>query len=75
MPRVWKRWTCAYPPGAQTGSRVRVAGRGNAGMHGGAPGDLYIVMKVEPHHYFERRGDDLYTVVPITVPKRRSAQR
>src|SRR6202011_4608072 len=55
------------PPGAQTGSRVRVAGRGNAGMNGGPPGDLYIIMKVEPHPFFDRRGDDLYTVVPITV--------
>ena len=55
------------PPGAQTGSRVRVAGRGNAGVHGGPPGDLYIITKVEPHPFFERRGDDLYTVVPITV--------
>jgi len=55
------------PPGAQTGSRVRVAGRGNVGLHGGPPGDLYIVMKVEPHPFFDRRGDDLFTVVPITV--------
>jgi molecular chaperone DnaJ len=55
------------PPGAKTGSRVRVAGRGNAGMHGAPPGDLYIITKVEPHPFFERRGDDLYTVVPITV--------
>ena len=55
------------PPGAQTGSRVRVAGRGNAGTHGGPSGDLYIIMKVEPHPFFERRGDDLYTTVPITV--------
>jgi len=55
------------PPGAQTGSRVRVAGRGNAGIHGGPPGDLYIITKVEPHPFFDRRGDDLYTVVPITV--------
>jgi molecular chaperone DnaJ len=57
------------PPGAQTGSRVRVAGHGNAGLHGGPPGDLYIVMKVEPHPFFDRRGDDLYTVVPVTVPE------
>jgi len=57
------------PPGAQTGSRVRVAGRGNAGMHGGPPGDMYIIMKVEPHPFFDRRGDDLYTVVPVTVPE------
>jgi molecular chaperone DnaJ len=55
------------PPGAQTGSRVRVAGRGNAGVQGGPPGDLYIVMNVQPHPFFDRRGDDLYTVVPITV--------
>ena len=55
------------PPGAQTGSRVRVAGRGNAGAQGGPPGDLYIIMNVQPHPFFERRGDDLYTVVPITV--------
>jgi molecular chaperone DnaJ len=55
------------PAGMQTGSRVRVAGRGNAGTHGAPPGDLYIITKVEPHPYFERRGDDLYTVVPISV--------
>lgn len=55
------------PPGAQTGSRVRVAGRGNAGVQGGPPGDLYIITKVSPHPFFDRRGDDLYTVVPITV--------
>ena len=55
------------PPGAHTGSRVRVAGRGNAGTRGGPPGDLYIVMNVQPHPFFERRGDDLYTAVPITV--------
>ncbi len=55
------------PPGAQTGSRVRVAGRGNAGMHGGPPGDRYIITNVQPHPFFERRGDDLYTTVPITV--------
>jgi molecular chaperone DnaJ len=55
------------PPGAKTGSRVRVAGRGNAGMHGGPPGDMYIVMNVAAHPFFERRGDDLYTVVPVTV--------
>lgn len=55
------------PAGAQTGSRFRVPGRGNAGTRGGPPGDLYIVTRVEPHPFFERRGDDLYTVVPVTV--------
>lgn len=68
LPRV-ESLDVRIPPGAQTGSRVRVAGRGNAGMHGGPPGDLYIIMNVQPHPFFERRGDDLYTVVPVTVPE------
>lgn len=55
------------PAGVGTGSRVRVPGHGNAGKFGGPPGDLYIVTEVEPHPYFERRGEDLHTVVPITV--------
>src|SRR3984957_929583 len=66
VPRV-ETLEVRIPPGAHTGSRVRVAGRGNAGMNGGQPGDLYIIMKVEPHPFFDRRGDDLYTVVPVTV--------
>src|SRR6266566_3511466 len=55
------------PAGVQSGSRVRVPGHGNAGTHGAPPGDLYFITEVKPHPYFERRGDDLYTVVPITV--------
>jgi molecular chaperone DnaJ len=55
------------PAGVNTGSRVRVPGRGNAGTSGEAPGDLYIITEVQPHAFFERRGDDLYTTVPITV--------
>jgi molecular chaperone DnaJ len=68
VPRV-ETLEVRIPPGAQTGSRVRVAGRGNAGVHGGPPGDLYIITNVQPHPFFERRGDDLYTVVPVTVPE------
>jgi len=55
------------PAGVQTGSRVRVPGRGEAGLMGGPPGDLYIISNVQPHPFFERRGDDLYCSVPITV--------
>jgi molecular chaperone DnaJ len=55
------------PAGVNTGSRVRVAGKGNAGTLGTPPGDLYIVLDVAPHPFFERRGDDIYTRVPITV--------
>jgi molecular chaperone DnaJ len=55
------------PAGVADGSRVRVPGKGNAGVHGGLAGDLYIITRVRPHEFFERRGDDLYTVVPISV--------
>jgi molecular chaperone DnaJ len=53
------------PAGVNTGSRIRVPGRGNAGPRG--PGDLYIVTHVRPHSYFARHGDDVRTVVPVTV--------
>ena len=55
------------PAGVADGSRVRVPGKGSAGVHGGPAGDLYIITRVRPHEFFERRGDDLYTIVPITV--------
>jgi molecular chaperone DnaJ len=55
------------PAGVADGSRVRVPGKGNAGVHGGPAGDLYIITRVRPHEFFERRGDDLYTIVPISV--------
>ncbi len=54
------------PPGANTGSRVRIPGKGNAGVNGGPPGDLYIVTEVEPHPLFERKGDNIYVKVPVT---------
>jgi len=55
------------PAGVRTGSRVRVPGKGNAGTAGEPVGDLYIITDVQPHPYFDRRGDDIYTSVPITV--------
>jgi molecular chaperone DnaJ len=55
------------PPGVDTGSRVRVPGKGNGGANGGPPGDLYIVTEVEPHPIFERKGDNIYVKVPVTV--------
>ena len=57
------------PAGVQTGSRVRVPGRGNAGTAGEPPGDLYIITDVQPHPFFDRRGDNIYITVPITVPE------
>jgi molecular chaperone DnaJ len=55
------------PAGVDTGSRVRVAGKGRAGRNGGAPGDLYIITQVEPHRLFRRIGDNIHCTVPITV--------
>ena len=55
------------PAGVQDGFRVRVAGKGNVGRQGAGAGDLYIITKVAPHSFFERRGDDIYTVIPVTV--------
>ena len=55
------------PPGAQSGSRLRVGGKGNAGRMGGPAGDLYITVRVEPHAFFRRDGDDIHIQVPVTV--------
>lgn len=55
------------PPGAQAGSRLRVAGKGNAGRNGAPAGDLYITVRVEPHPFFRREGDDIHIQVPVTV--------
>lgn len=55
------------PAGVKSGDRLRVAGKGNAGTMGGPPGDLYITVRVEPHPFFEREGDDIKIRIPITV--------
>ena len=55
------------PAGVANGGRVRVPGKGNAGTMGAPAGDLYLRVVVRPHPFFERRGNDLYTKVPVTV--------
>jgi molecular chaperone DnaJ len=55
------------PPGVDTGSRVRVAGKGSSGKSDGPAGDLFIVTDVDPHPYFERKGDNIYVKLPVTV--------
>jgi molecular chaperone DnaJ len=55
------------PPGTQDGARLRVPGKGNSGVGGGPSGDLYLVVHVDPHLFFERRGDDIHIRVPVTV--------
>lgn len=55
------------PAGVDTGSRVRVTGKGEAGMRGGPPGDLFIVTNVSPHPIFTRKGDNIECTIPITL--------
>jgi molecular chaperone DnaJ len=57
------------PAGVDTGSRVRVPGRGNAGRNGGLPGDLFISIEAAPHPRFRREGSSIHVKVPITVPE------
>lgn len=54
------------PAGIDDGYRVRVSGEGEAGLRGGAPGDLYVYVTVRPHELFTRRGNDVYIEVPIS---------
>jgi len=53
------------PAGVDTGSRLRSSGNGEAGVGGGQPGDLYIVLTVKEHELFERQGEDLFCEIPI----------
>ena len=55
------------PAGVSDGERVRVPGKGNAGVRGGAVGDLYITVHVTPHTLYRREGDDLHMVLPIAI--------
>ncbi len=55
------------PAGVDDGTRLRVGGEGEAGLLNGPPGDLYVVLKVREHRFFERHGNDLYCTVPISV--------
>ncbi len=55
------------PQGVREGSKVRVAGKGEPGLKGGEPGDLYLVIHLKPHPFLKREGDDLLMEVPVTV--------
>lgn len=54
------------PAGVDDGSQIRISGEGESGTRGGPPGDLYIVIRVKPHEFFDREGDDIYCEVPLT---------
>ncbi len=55
------------PPGVEDGTRIRLAGEGEAGVRGGPPGDLYIFLSIAVHPFFQREGADLHCRVPISM--------
>jgi molecular chaperone DnaJ len=57
------------PPGVEDGTRIRYAGEGDAGRSAGPRGDLYVVLAIRPHDFFEREGQDLHCVIPISFPQ------
>jgi molecular chaperone DnaJ len=61
--------TVKVPPGVEEGTRIRYTGEGDAGRSGGPRGDLYVVLSVRPHDFFERHGYDLHCVIPISFPQ------
>jgi molecular chaperone DnaJ len=62
-----ERINVTIPRGVKEGSKVRIAGKGEPGLNGGPPGDLYLLIHIKPHPFLERKGDDLYMEVPVTV--------
>ena len=65
--RTTERISVKVPPGVSTGSKIRLAGKGEPSPDGGAPGDLFIITRVRPHEFFERKGDNLYLSLPISL--------
>ncbi len=63
--RARRKIALRIPAGVETGSRIRVAGKGEGGRHGGPAGDLYVVIHVRPHDLFERRDEDTMCTVPV----------
>ncbi len=62
-----KKIKVKIPAGVETGSKIRVPGKGHPGVAGGRAGDLYIETEVRPHAYFQRIGDDIHLDLPISV--------
>jgi molecular chaperone DnaJ len=62
-----RKLTITIPPGVETGSRLRVAGKGEGGARGGPAGDLYVILHVRAHNLFKRLDDDIFCEIPVPV--------
>ena len=62
-----KTLTVTIPEGVDEGYQLRLSGKGNAGINGGMPGDVFLEFKIKEHPLFERDGADIYLEVPITI--------
>jgi molecular chaperone DnaJ len=67
--RTVKKFRVNIPVGVKEGSRIRVAGKGEAGVRGGPAGDLYVITHVDPSPVFKRKGEHLEVEVPLTIPE------
>ncbi len=61
-----KRIKISIPAGIDDGQQIRIAGKGEPGINGGPPGDLYVIIRVKEHEFFKRDGDDIFLEIPIT---------
>jgi len=64
---VKEKISVKIPPGVDTGSKIRVSGKGNGGINGGDNGDLYILTAVLDHAFFKRKGHNIYATLPVRI--------
>ena len=67
MVKTRRKLTLKIPAGVDTGSRLRLSGKGESGSRNGPPGDLYVVLHVQPHELFQRQGEDIFCELPISL--------
>ena len=67
--KKFKSISVKIPAGVDTGSRLKMTGEGDPGLYGGPPGNLYVVLNVEEHHFFKRDGTEIFCEVPLSFPQ------
>ncbi|MBQ5809577.1 MAG: molecular chaperone DnaJ [Clostridia bacterium] len=67
--KVKKTFSVNIPAGIDEGQKIMQSGEGNHGRNGGGNGDLYVIVSIKEHPVFERDGNDLYCIVPVTFPQ------